>query len=289
MPLRSSLLSFFTLAALAAAMPAHSDTLVLQDGRRVQGTLISVARGLVEFQPLEGAAASDRLRVAVAEVRAIRFGDEERAADRGLGGNAAGRDRVDPQEAGAGRRDRRRRGTDDDAGVVRARGRASAGEPDTTFGREGTSEVGDDSPVGRGDTAAGSRPGGVGAGTARDDQRRGRMITVPATPRWTDTGIDVVGGDVISFSVAGTVNLGDDRSLGAEGDADGAVAAPRRPLTDRPAGALIGRIGTSPEDVFFIGAERLPFRVRTTGRLYLGINDDSLADDTGAFQVAVTR
>ena len=55
------------------------------------------------------------------------------------------------------------------------------------------------------------------------------------------------------------------------------------------AGALIGRIGTSPDDTFFIGTERLPFRVRTSGRLYLGINDDTLDDDTGAFQVAVTR
>ena len=94
-------------------------------------------------------------------------------------------------------------------------------------------------------------------------------------------------GDVVSFSVAGTVGLGDDRSLGAEGRSrrrrPGAAASDARP----PAGALIGRIGTSPDDIFFIGAERLPFRVRTSGRLFLGINDDTLDDDTGAFQVAV--
>jgi hypothetical protein len=115
------------------------------------------------------------------------------------------------------------------------------------------------------------------------------MITVPATTRWTDSGIDVGAGDVVSFSIAGTVTLGDDRSLGAEGDLDAAAPAPRRPMPDRPAGALIGRIGTSPDDTFFIGAERLPFRIRTSGRLYLGVNDDTLDDDSGAFQVAVTR
>jgi hypothetical protein len=60
-------------------------------------------------------------------------------------------------------------------------------------------------------------------------------------------------------------------------------------MPDHPAGALIGRIGTSPDDTFFIGGERLPFRVRTSGRLFLGINDDTLDDDDGAFQVAVTR
>ena len=115
------------------------------------------------------------------------------------------------------------------------------------------------------------------------------MITVPTTARWTDSGIDLTTGDVVSFSVAGTITLGDDRSLGAEDELDAAAPAPRRPMPDRPAGALIGRIGTSPDDTFFIGAERLPFRVRTSGRLYLGVNDDTLDDDTGAFQVAVTR
>lgn len=134
-----------------------------------------------------------------------------------------------------------------------------------------------------GDTAGG------GDRTDADVPRRGRLLTVAATERWTDTAIDVVSGDVVSFSVAGTVTLGDDRPLGAEGDPDGAAAAPRRPLPDRPAGALVGRIGTSPDDTFFVGAERLPFRVRTTGRLYLSINDDTLDDDTGAFQVAITR
>ena len=57
-------------------------------------------------------------------------------------------------------------------------------------------------------------------------------------------------------------------------------------MPDRPAGALIGRIGTSPDDTFFIGAERLPFRVRASGRLYLGVNDDTRTSDDGAFQVA---
>ena len=114
------------------------------------------------------------------------------------------------------------------------------------------------------------------------------MITVSTAERWTDSGIDVTAGEVVSFSVAGTVSLGDDRSIGAEGDLDAAAPAPRRPMPDRPAGALIGRIGMSPDDTFFIGAERMPFRVRTSGRLYLGLNDDDLDDDTGAFEVTIT-
>jgi hypothetical protein len=267
MPSRdSSILSVLTLAAFSIAGSAKADTLVLQDGRRVQGQLISVSRGWVEFQPVQGQDAADRMRVAVAEVRSIQFEDAAAAAESSgrtttfeIGG---GGDRAEAQEPD---------GVTGNSDVIRPRRqRSQRGRDGAVDGRDGT--------LGPRDTRV-----------ARDDQRRGRMITVPTTARWTDSGIDVTAGDVVSFSVAGTVTLGDDRSLGAEGDLDAAAAAPRRPMPDRPAGALIGRIGTSPDDTFFIGAERLPFRVRTSGRLYLGINDDTLDDDTGAFQVAVTR
>jgi len=271
MPSRgSSILPILTLALIAVAGPARPDTLVLQDGRRVAGQLVSVSRGWVEFQPTEGeGGAADRLRVAVAEVRSIQFDD-----GRDVAGSSAparttfevggGGDRVDQTDPASGdeRPRRARRGTRD---------RDAAGG-------SGTLPASDDGIVR-------ARDGGTRAANGR----RGRMITVSSAERWTDTGIDVTAGDVVSFSVAGTVSLGDDRSLGAEGDLDGVARAPRRPMSDRPAGALIGRIGTSPDDTFFIGAERLPFRVRTSGRLYLGVNDDTLDDDDGAFQVAVTR
>ena len=48
--------------------------------------------------------------------------------------------------------------------------------------------------------------------------------------------------------------------------------------------ALIGKIGN---DMFFIGDETGPIRVRTSGRLQLGINDDVLDDNSGNFRVVV--
>ena len=276
MPSRgSSIVSVFMLAGLVLAVPraARPDTLVLQDGRRVHGTLVSVSRGWVEFQPADEETA-DHLRVAVAEVRSIQFDDGRDVAESSsrttesssrttfeVGGGA---DRVDPAD-----------GTVADERPAR-RARRGVRDRDGVGGE--AVPAGEDGIVRARNRTARAREG-----------RPGRMITVSATTRWTDSGIDVAAGDVISFSVAGTVSLGDDRSLGAEGDLDAAAPAPRRPMPDRPAGALIGRIGTSPDDTFFIGAERLPFRVRTSGRLFLGINDDTLSDDDGAFQVAVTR
>jgi len=269
------MVSVFMLAGLVLAVPraARPDTLVLQDGRRVHGTLVSVSRGWVEFQPADEETA-DHLRVAVAEVRSIQFDDGRDVAESSsrttesssrttfeVGGGA---DRVDPAD-----------GTVADERPAR-RARRGVRDRDGVGGE--AVPAGEDGIVRARNRTARAREG-----------RPGRMITVSATTRWTDSGIDVAAGDVISFSVAGTVSLGDDRSLGAEGDLDAAAPAPRRPMPDRPAGALIGRIGTSPDDTFFIGAERLPFRVRTSGRLFLGINDDTLDDDDGAFQVAVTR
>jgi hypothetical protein len=55
-------------------------------------------------------------------------------------------------------------------------------------------------------------------------------------------------------------------------------------MPNRPGAALIGRIGG---DVFFIGDERGPIRVRNSGRLELGINDDFLDDNSGSFRVTV--
>lgn len=259
-----------TLALVAIAAAARPDTLVMQDGRRVQGQLVSVSRGWVEFQPTDSeAGAADRLRVAVAEVRSIQF-DDGRAVS---GSSAPARNTTFEVGGGGDRADE----ADPATGDPRPR-RARRSTRDRDAAGSGTVPASDDGIVRARDS-----------GTRAANGRRGRMITVSAAERWTDTGIDVTAGDVISFSVAGTVSLGDDRSLGAEGDLDAAAAAPRRPMPDHPAGALIGRIGTSPDDTFFIGGERLPFRVRTSGRLYLGVNDDTLDDDGGAFQVAVTR
>ena len=57
-------------------------------------------------------------------------------------------------------------------------------------------------------------------------------------------------------------------------------------MGNRNAAALIGKIGSG-NDLFFIGDETGPVRVRSSGRLYLGINDDVLTDNSGNFRVVV--
>ncbi len=51
-------------------------------------------------------------------------------------------------------------------------------------------------------------------------------------------------------------------------------------MPGRPAAALIGRVGDG-NDLFFIGDDEGPIRVRSGGRLFLGINDDMLNGQFG--------
>ncbi len=93
-------------------------------------------------------------------------------------------------------------------------------------------------------------------------------------------------GQQIYFASEGETRWGRDRRDGAEGERNSPVN-PNRPLPDRPAAALIGRIGDR-NQYFFIGGDFGPFRARDSGRLYLGINDDVLTDNSGNLRVTVS-
>lgn len=116
---------------------------------------------------------------------------------------------------------------------------------------------------------------------------REREINVTARQAWTDTGIDVRAGQMLYFSASGEVRWGPNRRDGAAGERN----SPRnylRPMPGQPAAALIGRIGET-DSPFIIGDQPGPFRARSSGRLFLGVNDDVLEDNTGAFRVTISH
>lgn len=122
-----------------------------------------------------------------------------------------------------------------------------------------------------------------GGSSGRPSGLRERQVNVSATQPWSDTGIDVRPGQSVFIDASGRVRWGKDRRDGPEGENNSPFNA-GRPLPNRPGGALIGRIGN---DLFFIGAQSGPIRVRSGGRLFLGINDDYLEDNSGSFRVTV--
>ena len=114
----------------------------------------------------------------------------------------------------------------------------------------------------------------------------GDFDRVEGAQEWTDTGITIRAGDTINFDAQGTVRLSNGRNdiAGAGGTLSGRREA-NAPLPNQVAGALIARIGNSPP--LFIGNRR-SVRAPFGGRLYLGVNDDYLNDNSGDFQVTVT-
>ena len=113
---------------------------------------------------------------------------------------------------------------------------------------------------------------------------REKYTSVAAATPWNDTGIDVRSGMDVYFDAQGRVAWGPDRKDGPGGEG-GSRHNANRPIPGRPGGALIGRIGGS--DPFFIGDEKGPIRMRESGRLSLGVNDDYLQDNSGSFRVTV--
>ena len=189
---------------LAAALSA--DTLVLRDGRRVEGQLISVQNGVVEFQ------------------------------EAGFGGQIG------------------RLNRDDVVGIE--------------FGRNENRET--ESPQ-----RQEGRPRGL---------RERQTMAVANTP-WTDTGLEVTSGQTVYFEASGEIVWGPNRRTGPSGEQN-SPNNPARPISNRPGAALIGRIGNS-KDYFYIGADQGAFRMRSSGRLFLGVNDDNLRDNSGYFRVMV--
>lgn len=112
-------------------------------------------------------------------------------------------------------------------------------------------------------------------------------ITVPGNQNWTATGITVRKGEVLTFTSSGDVQLSADANdkASVDGSRSGRYAA-RAALPRTLAGALIGRIGNGTP--FGIGSQTT-ITAPAAGQLFLGVNDDSYGDNTGSFQVSVSR
>jgi hypothetical protein len=132
---------------------------------------------------------------------------------------------------------------------------------------------------------------GGGAGAAPPAARptplppTGGQIRVAANQRWVDTGLTVRRGESVTFNASGRVKL----SANANDTAGPAGAEsgrrPTGPMAGLLAGALIGRIG--PVSMFAIGNQTNPLPMPADGRLFLGVNDDEVNDNTGEFVVDV--
>jgi hypothetical protein len=127
---------------------------------------------------------------------------------------------------------------------------------------------------------------GLGRGNVSDAPVNARSVVVPSNVQWTNTGFNVTRGQALRFEPSGEIRLstnGEDIGRPA-GAMDGRRAA-NATIPTIPIGALIGRIGNGPP--FPIGDARTVFDMSDSGRLFLGINDDHVADNSGNYVVLV--
>jgi hypothetical protein len=113
-----------------------------------------------------------------------------------------------------------------------------------------------------------------------------RSVVVPSNVQWTNTGINVSRGQPVRFEPSGEIRLsfnGDDiaRPAGALSNRRSGTA----PIPTIPAGALIGRINNG--QPFSIGDPDQAIRMPDDGRLFLGVNDDHVADNSGNYVVRI--
>jgi hypothetical protein len=114
----------------------------------------------------------------------------------------------------------------------------------------------------------------------------GREVTVVvnARQRWTDAGLDVRAGDVVTFSSRGDIQMSNDANdVASPAGSRTGRSAPQAPV-NAVAGALIARIGNGAP---FLVGDRTSVNAPGTGRLQLGVNDDHLEDNRGDFEVIV--
>jgi len=152
-----------------------------------------------------------------------------------------------------------------------------------------------------GDYAGDRRPG---RGRSRDRQSNGDFgnnnnnrtqevtITVPATSRGVDTGIDVRAGDPINITATGTIIAG--QRVGQAGP-DGATSTGfgsvvnARPVPSAGVGALIAyiRMANGQLSAPYLVGSSLSSSIPVDGRLIFAINDDNFGDNSGSFSVRI--
>jgi hypothetical protein len=111
-------------------------------------------------------------------------------------------------------------------------------------------------------------------------------IQVSGKQQWTRTGIYVRQGERVFISASGEVQLSEDRSDTATPYGSTKQRyAPGAPMPRELAGALIGRIGNGRP--FGVGNPNTEVPMPAAGELWLGINDDAVGDNQGAFSVEV--
>jgi hypothetical protein len=128
------------------------------------------------------------------------------------------------------------------------------------------------------------------------------QLTVSSNTQWTDTGYDVQQSQVVHFRASGGISLQVGNPMAYCGPDGYDLKTLQQPLQDNNIGALIGKVvllisveideetgeetRNEIEEAFYIGSEQR-VSMPIDGRLFLGINENVVQDNSGQFVVNI--
>lgn len=261
MKLRKFAAIAFSLALVASSgAVALADTLRLRDGSVIRGQIIGYKDQ--QFTVLIGGARGRRSRITIysEDVESIEF---DNAASASSASNAGSQQ-------------------PDDNSAVYDTTNTQPSQPDSRAVPPSRQSPPQSAPP---QDSGASRNAGTSAGASPVFfPIRLRVRADNASNGWTDSGLMVRKGQRLRVSAQGRVSLGaglysTPTGLPRQADRD-------KLMRDQPTGGLIAVIGDDNDEFIFLGAGR-EFVASRDGRLFLGVNEGNLADNTGAYEVTV--
>jgi hypothetical protein len=266
---------------LSLCLVAVADTIHLKDGQVIRGQIVSFRDQ--QFTVLIGAGARGRrsqVTVYMEDVDSIEFDSAGRAD------TAAGDNNYTPAPVETSRtqpsptRQTEPRQTEP---------RSSSTPP--TLGRDG--ENSSPSSNTSSNTRTNNGTNGAGNATQTAPASGGNSPFFPVRVRvradntangWTDSGLMVRKGQRLRITATGRVSLGQGRFSTPTGLPR--VVDTEKLMRNEPTGELIAVVGDDNDEFIAVGASR-EFYAPRDGRLFLGVNEGNLDDNTGSYDVVV--
>lgn len=134
-----------------------------------------------------------------------------------------------------------------------------------------------------------TQPRNTGSGTPASGSPqffpiRVRVRADNAANGWTDSGLMVRRGQRLRITASGRVSLGQGRFSTPTGLPR--IVDTEKLMRNEPTGALIAVVGDDNDDFIFVGSNR-EFVATRDGRLFLGVNEGNLNDNTGTYDVLI--
>lgn len=264
---------------LALGVPALADTIRMKDGQVIRGQIVAFRDQ--QFTVLIGAGARGGRRSQVTlymeDVESIEFdnaGGAETSSAPDNGGNTT------PAETG------RTQQPAPQPTPRREEPRQQTGsQRPPTLGNE-TGSASNTGNAGRtGSAPSGTQtPARTGTGDSPFFPVRVRVRADNAANGWTDSGLMVRRGQRLRISATGRVSLGEGRFSTPTGLPR--VVDTEKLMRNEPTGTLIVVIGDDNDEFIAVGANR-EFYAPRDGRLFLGVNEGKLEDNTGSYDALI--